>query len=136
MSASLSPNRPLARRFASLIQASRTWQCLLFVLVCAVCYLAVTPTPPKEADLGWDKLNHTLAFASLAVAGGLAFPGSRWQLVRVLLGLLALGALIEIVQYFVPGRSCEWSDLLADGVGIAIGLSAVVPLRRLTTGRR
>jgi VanZ family protein len=35
--------------------------------------------------------------------------------------LLAYGGAIEIIQWFVPGRSCEWGDLLADAMGISIG---------------
>jgi VanZ family protein len=40
----------------------------------------------------------------------------------VALGLVAYGAAIEIAQWFTPGRSCEWSDLLADSIGIAAGM--------------
>jgi VanZ family protein len=34
---------------------------------------------------------------------------------------VAFGGLIEVLQLFVPGRSSEWGDLLADSVGIAGG---------------
>jgi len=30
--------------------------------------------------------------------------------------------LIEVLQLFVPGRSSEWGDLLADGIGIVFGM--------------
>ncbi|HET7792631.1 MAG TPA: VanZ family protein [Rhizobacter sp.] len=113
---------PLARLIAGVIHARLPWRGLLFVLVCVVCYLALVPMPPKNVDLGWDKLNHASAFAALTVAGCFGFPGSRGLVLRVLLALLALGGLIEIVQYFVPGRSCDWFDLLADATGMAIGL--------------
>ncbi len=112
---------PLARTLAAAINAHRQWQMLLFVLVGVVLYLAVTPEPPKPADLGWDKLNHLAAFAALTFAGCLGFPGVQRVVWRVLPGMLALGGLIEIVQYFVPGRSCEWLDLGADALGIAFG---------------
>jgi VanZ family protein len=128
MAISMSTN-PLARRIAGVIHAPQPWRWLLFVLVAVVCYLALAPVPPKDVDLRWDKLNHASAFTALTVAGCLGFPGSRRLVLRVLLGLLALGGLIEIVQYFVPGRSCEWFDLLADAAGIAIGLGLALIAR-------
>jgi VanZ family protein len=42
--------------------------------------------------------------------------------VVVLAALLAYGGLIEILQSLTPYRSAEWADLLADGLGLAIGL--------------
>ena len=40
----------------------------------------------------------------------------------VCLGLLAFGGAIEIAQYLLPyGRSAEWLDLAADGLGILAG---------------
>ncbi len=39
----------------------------------------------------------------------------------LLAGLLVYGGAIEIGQFFVPGRACEWGDLGADSIGIAVG---------------
>ena len=112
---------PLARTLGAALNATRPWQVLLVVLIGVVSYLAVTPTPPHTADLGWDKLNHMAAFTALTFTGCLGFPGTRRLLWGVLPGMLVLGVLIEVAQYFVPGRSCEWLDLGADAVGIACG---------------
>jgi VanZ family protein len=131
---SLLPTNPLPRRLAALIHARRQWQWLLFALVALVCYLAFAPQPPKEADLGWDKLNHTTAFAVLTLAGCFGYAGSRRSVLWVLVGMLALGGLIEIVQYFVPGRSADWVDLGADAIGMAIGVT--LALSALNLARR
>lgn len=49
----------------------------------------------------------------------------------MLLGLLAYGGLIEVLQSFTPDRMAEWGDLLADGVGLLIGEAcALLPMRR------
>jgi VanZ family protein len=98
------------------------------LLVVAVSYLALTPTPPKVIDFGWDKLNHMLAFTALAFAACLSYPASRRTRLLLLCGLLAYGGSIEVVQHFVPGRSSEWGDLLGDAIGIALGafIAAVV----------
>ena len=67
---------------------------------------------------GWDKSNHLLAFAVMAVLGCKAFPQ---RLTIVMPGLLAYGVLIEIMQSFTPNRSAEWLDLFADCLGILLG---------------
>ena len=71
---------------------------------------------------GWDKSNHMLAFGVLTALGLKAFAQ---RLMRVLLCMLAYGALIEILQSFTPNRSAEWGDLLADAVGIALGFGLI-----------
>jgi VanZ family protein len=101
-----------------------------------ICYLALTPTPPQEASFGWDKANHTLAFLALTLAGCLGFRGARRGTLWVLLGIFGLGCAIELVQLFVPGRSCEWQDLLADSAGIALGLAVALAALRLVNARR
>lgn len=99
----------------------RWWRALLAVLVIVVCVLAVVPTPPRQLSTGWDKMNHLLAFACLAVTARFGYPGRRAP-VAIVLGLLAFGGLIEIVQAFVPERRSEWIDVMADAIGIAAGM--------------
>ena len=77
---------------------------------------------------GWDKSNHVLAFAVLAFLAHTAWPGRSWL---VPLRLFAYGAFIELLQAFTPDRYAEWSDLLADGVGLLIGAAAALLLQRL-----
>ena len=117
----MTPIERLARALAAAVAATRLWRSLLFLLVVAVSYLALTPTPPASIDLGWDKLNHIAAFAALTVSASLGYPASRDTLRNTILGLLVYGALIEVLQLFVPGRSSDWEDLLADSIGIACG---------------
>jgi VanZ family protein len=110
---------------------ARRWRVLLAVLVVVVSYLAVMPAPPRELDTGWDKLNHVMAFTALALAGRFAFPGSIGRWASLVLALLAFGGLIEVVQYFIPGRDSEWNDLAADSVGIVAGALLALCAQRL-----
>jgi len=48
-----------------------------------------------------------------------------------MLALLAYGGAIEVIQLFVPGRSCEWGDLLADAIGISLGVLLAKGMTRL-----
>ncbi len=96
------------------------WRALVAVQVAGVCWLAFDPQPPSAANTLNDKANHLLAFAVMAFSSRLGWTrGQPWI---AALALLKLGALIEVVQTFIPGRTGEWPDLLADAVGIALGL--------------
>jgi len=67
-----------------------------------------------------DKGLHALAFAFLAVwFSGQYARQSYW---RIGAGLIAFGALIELIQGMVSYRTAEWMDMYADGVGITLGL--------------
>jgi VanZ family protein len=103
------------------VTASRAWRIPLTLLIVVVSWLALTPKPPPEIDFGWDKLNHILAFTALGFSACLGCAGERRACLRWSVALLAFGGLIEILQLFVPGRSCEWGDLLGDALGIACG---------------
>lgn len=118
------------------VHATRAWQVLLAVLVVLVSWLALTPRPPPELDFGWDKLNHVLAFTALGFSACLGCAGERRACLRRSAALLAFGGLIEILQWFVPGRSSEWGDLLGDALGIACGvLLAFAVLRAAASAR-
>ena len=90
------------------------WLCLAGVLTLSL----LGQVPDAVPTTGWDKTNHLLGFAVLGVLGCLAY--SR-HVGRVMLGLMAYGGLIEILQSFTPNRFAEWGDLLADALGLAIG---------------
>lgn len=124
---------PLAVR---LLRARPIWQVLLALLVGIVCFLAFSASPPEQLSTGWDKLNHGAAFATLTMTAMLAFPRRYRGLWVVWLAVLAFGGLIEVVQAFVPGRSSEWSDLLADSLGIVAGAVVTLPLLRAVWPQR
>lgn len=110
-------------------RARPAWRVLLLALMAAVCTLAFAPAPPEAVDTGWDKGNHALAFAVLAVVAALAFWPARRRDLWLTIGLLAFGAFIEVVQTQIPGRAGEWPDLVADATGIAAGLLLLGGLR-------
>lgn len=122
-------------RFATAPGQRRHWRALLAVLLLAITALALVPDPPQAASTGWDKSNHALAFASLAFASvwGVWRQPRQWGL--LVAALLAYGGAIEIAQGFLPPRSGDWLDLLADGVGIALGLLAAWPVTAIAARR-
>ena len=96
------------------------WRVLLVLCLLSVTTLSLIDVGPEVPHTGWDKSNHALAFVTLTLLASLAFPG---RTAGIVLGLMAYGGLIEILQSMTPNRLAEWADWLADGVGIAMGLA-------------
>lgn len=103
------------------------WLALAWLLLAAVCAASLVPSPPGPPGVN-DKLVHFGAYAALAFAfaGALGRGHNR----VVVLGLLALGAALEVAQALLTStRTAEWWDLVADASGIGAGLllAAAVP---------
>jgi VanZ family protein len=82
--------------------------------------------------LGFDKLQHLVAYVALAAAVGFWFFPERWRrypvqtLLLVILIASAYGVLDEIHQYYVPRRDCNVWDWVADTLGAGLGASAML----------
>ncbi|HEY0885963.1 MAG TPA: VanZ family protein [Ramlibacter sp.] len=96
--------------------AQRRWA--FWLCVAAVLALSLVPPAQHLPSTGWDKANHALGFALLAVLGLAAYPA---RAASVLPGLLAFGAAIEVLQSLTGYRTAEWLDLVADGAGLLAG---------------
>lgn len=128
--------RAMPQLLLNLLAHRRLWRALLLLLILTICWLALSPVPPKTADTGWDKANHALAFAVLAFVGVWAFASRPHQWLWLVLALLAYGGGIEVAQSYLPPREADMADLLADAVGIALGLLVAWPLVALAAPRR
>lgn len=86
--------------------------------------MALLPRPPQLPGDPSDKAQHIVAFATLAGLGAVAYPSM--SLLLLLVGLSALGAVIELLQA-IPAlnRHSDPMDWLADTVAAAIVLAAV-----------
>jgi VanZ family protein len=111
-------------------QQRTPWRLLLALLLLVISWLAFLPEAPTPDFEGADKINHLLAFATLAVVAGLALAPGWLNAGWVALGLLCYGGFIEVVQTYLPPRVGDWADLLADGIGMAAGLLLLALLRR------
>lgn len=81
--------------------------------------LALYPDTPGPSLAYGDKLGHLAAFAVLGAWFGALRRGA---FLGVGLALLAYGGLIEVLQSLTPSRRPEWADLMANLVGIVIGI--------------
>jgi VanZ family protein len=95
--------------------------------------LALSPAPylPPALFDWWDKAQHAIGFGTLAVLAVLAYPNV--SKLRMGLLLVALGVLIEVLQYFSGYRFGDWQDALADGVGVVLGLLLAQGVLRFVT---
>ena len=106
----------------------RLYRIAFWVALVAAFTMAALPHPPVVH--AWDKLQHMAAFVVLTLLGWIAYPhASR---VRLLLGLVAFGGLIELVQA-LPAlqRDSDWHDWLADIMAIAIAAVFAALARRM-----
>ena len=106
------------------------WRALLALLALLAAVFAFTPGDSAPTLGISDKVDHLMAFGSMAWAGTLAFRPGRRESLRLALALLGYGVFIELVQTQIPGRSCEFGDVVADGLGIVVGLALAASIRR------
>jgi VanZ family protein len=82
--------------------------------------MSLLPAPPGVPDTIDDKLLHAVTYFVLACWFGGIYRSGRYGTLAV--GLLLLGAAIELLQRAGGERMGEWLDLAANAVGITMGL--------------
>jgi hypothetical protein len=89
--------------------------------IALVVYLSLTPSPP-EVDLGayTDKWEHMTAYAVLMWWFCQLHTAARSRL-QLAAWLLALGIALEFGQRMTGLRSFEVADMIAGGMGVALG---------------
>lgn len=110
---------------------------VFFTGLALVTILSLIPsTSVPQAFQFWDKAQHALGYVALAVTGCLAFPR---RVMPVFIGLLAHGAVIEILQgTLTTTRFGDVFDWFADGTGVLAGVAFcrfVLPKARGTMQR-
>src|SRR5437868_14449152 len=105
-------------------RASRTARSVFWAAACFAFVMAVLPHPPEIPGEPNDKVQHIVAFATLAALGSFAYP--RASLLRLLAGLSLFGAFIELVQA-IPTlqRDSDFWDWVADTAAVAVVLALV-----------
>lgn len=72
-----------------------------------------------------DKIHHAVAYMPLGLLLLRGIVGRKESRPRDLWLAIAIGSLYgmldEVHQYFVPGRHMDWTDALADVVGVVLG---------------
>jgi len=106
----------------------RIWLLLGWGMVFAVFVLSLIPL---DVDLGEgrDKVAHFVAYGSMAFWFAMLFPGRARQLGWTL-AFAAMGVGIEYLQRLTDYRTFDVADMVANGIGAALGFTlAQTPLR-------
>lgn len=81
-----------------------------------------------------DKLGHVGLVGLLSLLTNLTFPGTHPRLPRCLTRttfiLLVLLTLEELAQAFLPHRTCDFGDWVADLIGLGLGQTLALRCRR------
>lgn len=110
-------------------RASRTAQTTFWAAAAFSFVMAILPHPPQVPGEPNDKVEHIIAFATLATLGSFAYP--RAALLRLLAYLSLFGAFIEVVQA-IPAlhRDSDFWDWVADTAAVTVVLTIVWLFRR------
>jgi VanZ family protein len=108
----------------------RLWAPVFLYMAVIFGLSSISSVPPLPGGIS-DKTAHGWLYAGFGavimrtLAGGGLRGASFWALVRTIVVGTAYGASDEFHQLFVPGRSCELGDLLADAAGTTAGAGAI-----------
>lgn len=98
------------------------------VYMATIFYVSSMPQPPLPA--GGDEPWHFIAYVGLAVVVVRAVAGGLprridWRTAGLAIAIAVPYAVTdEMHQWFVPGRSADVADLIADTVGVCAGTAA------------
>lgn len=98
----------------------KLFKLMFFGCLFVIEYLATTTRHIEIIENLWDKANHFVAFMTLYILLSLAYKFLK-TIYKIVL-LLLYGIQIEIVQSFIPGRFFSLLDVVADSIGIVIGI--------------
>jgi hypothetical protein len=115
--------------------ARRALARVVFWAACAFAFvMAVLPQPPTLPGEPSDKVQHIVAFLVLAALGRWAYPETKKR--KLLLGLMAFGAIIELAQRLpAVHRDSDPLDWIADSAA-ALTVFVIIALWGYLHARR
>ena len=116
------------------MQTIRTvWLIVGMGLVMLVIYLSVAPAPEVPGVPGGDDVGHLLAYGTL-MFWFMQLAANRGSRALIALALIALGIALELAQLYVPGRTFELTDMVANASGVFLGWVVAPPRTRNIAG--
>jgi VanZ family protein len=92
------------------------WSAVLAIVVLTVVPPNLRPTTDAPHDV-----EHAAAFLIAGILFGWAYAGRE----RILsIGAVVFCAIIEFLQFYIPGRHARWVDFAVDAVAAVVGIFA------------
>ena len=102
---------------------------IAWLLTAAVTFATLGPARFRpHSDLGQDA-EHALAFVLVGLAFGVAYR--RHRLLSAAIAVVLIGVL-ELLQFWMPGRHARWEDFIVDALAACAGIAAAAGLDWLT----
>jgi len=98
---------------------------LAWSLAAAVAFATLGPPNYRPHTEFGQNAEHALAFVLVGAAFGLAYTRNR--LLTALIGI-AMAGLVELLQFWAPGRHARLMDFLVDALAACVGLAAASAL--------
>lgn len=111
-------------------------RCFAWLLAAAVTFATLGPPGLRpHSDLGQDG-EHALAFILVGLAFGLGYRNRRWAIAAVAVVLIGV---LELMQFWAPGRHARLEDFLVDAAtacaGFVLAAAADWAVARLRSSR-
>ena len=106
------------------------WFVTAYVLLAIVVWLSVSRTPPQLPGDEGGRYGHVAAYAALMFMFARVYATPRWRAV-IGVTLIGVGVALEFVQAGTGYRTFEYADMVADAIGVALGLLAERTYSRL-----
>lgn len=93
---------------------------LAWLLAAAVAFATLGPPEYRPHSILGQEGEHALAFVLIGLAFGLAYVQRRWLTAGIAVAMIGL---IEILQFWAPGRHARLSDFIVDALAACAGLA-------------
>ena len=107
----------------------KTFRVLLILYMALILGVSTLPgdSLPKTWLLNWDKLIHLFEYFFLGILAMMSLKNtSITSSLGVILFGIIFGSIDEYLQSFISGRFSSGLDVLADGIGVTIGVLLVI----------
>ena len=86
---------------------------------------------PTVFALTWDKLLHVLEYFFLGILGYRAYEHS-YKNITIIISMFGIifGCIDEMWQSFIPGRYSSYYDVIADGIGVILGVYTISMIKK------
>jgi VanZ family protein len=127
----MSRNKTVSPQTVIRVQQSIFWGWLFSLGL--ILYGSLSPEVQIKTQIeNSDKILHAAAYTWLALGARISFIPPSFS-VRLGIGLIFLGCAVEFVQSLIPGRFFSGADMLANALGVGLGLALAALISRKDT---